>query len=140
MIWATLEGLLKGRRRRRAIRDYVRRLPRLLRRDYGPGRHYTPAQIRASIARGGLDVPNSCYALAMFSDEATFDSYHAAIGEACDFGAMRAEVAETQFHGDVSFTAEQADAAAASAEPGWHGGHDTGGHGHGHAGHGDGGH
>jgi Family of unknown function (DUF6559) len=38
-------------RKRRAIRSYARRLPRLLAKDYGYSQTYTPQQVRKTIAR-----------------------------------------------------------------------------------------
>jgi hypothetical protein len=78
-------------RKRRALRDYARRLPALLRRDYGPAPSYSPAQIRRTIDRYGLDTAYSCFALSGFSDQAQFDAYHSGTGENCDYHAMRGE-------------------------------------------------
>ncbi len=36
-------------RKRRAIRSYARRLPRLLAKDYGASKTYTPQQVRKTI-------------------------------------------------------------------------------------------
>jgi hypothetical protein len=81
-------------RKRRAIRAYAQRLPLLLRREYGASGTYTPKQICQSIRRDGLSLDYSCYALSMFVDRETFNDFHAAIGETCDYDAMRAEAAD----------------------------------------------
>ncbi len=94
-------------RKRWAIRSYVRKLPRLLRRDYGAAPRYTPAQIRKTIERYDLNQDYSCYAISMFSDRTGFDFYHQSIGESCDYDSMRAEVASAHFQGDASFTVSQ---------------------------------
>jgi hypothetical protein len=81
-------------RKRRAILAYARRLPHLLRRDYGACGSYTARQIRQTIRRDGLSLDYSCYALSMFADRGDFNDFHAALGETCDYDAMRAEAAE----------------------------------------------
>lgn len=118
---AMLGGVLRSWRRRRDIAGYARRLPRQLRRDHGPAPSYTPAQVRSSIGRAGLNQDNSCYALAMYTDPADFAADHAARGEVCDYDAMRAEVAEVHFGGGDLPSADQL---CADAAPG--GGSDAG--------------
>ena len=58
----------------RAIKGYAQRLPALLVKDYGAAKAYTPAQIRASILRHGLNLHFQSYAVAMFSDRERFDA------------------------------------------------------------------
>ena len=139
---AMLDGLLRSWRKRRAIAGYVRRLPAQLRRDYGPADRYTPAQVRASIDRAGLDRTFSCYAEALYTDGAAFAADHAARGEICDYEAMRAEVSAGHLGGHGLSTPAEALAASEAAHPagdgfGHHG--DGGGHGGGPGGS-DGGH
>ena len=113
-------------RRRRAIRSYARKLPGLLRRDYGIASFYTPAQINKTIERSGLNNRYSRHAISMFADRAGFNRYHETIGEPGDYDETRSEVAQTQFHGNVNFTvSEIMDAYVVSGD---HGGGD-GGHG-----------
>jgi len=123
--------------KRRAIRSYTRQLPRLLVRDYGFSRSYTPLQVRRTVERSGLSVAYSCYAIAMFSDRDGFDHFHHAMGEHCDYAVMRAEIAGWQFHGNVAFTTTDIFAlcSGAGVDPGHSGSHDGGGgDGHGHGG------
>jgi len=49
-----LDAFFRGVRFRRAAREYARRLPAQLRKDYGAGELYTPQQIRMSAARAKL--------------------------------------------------------------------------------------
>ncbi len=88
----------------RAIRSYARRLPGILRRDYGAAPAYTPAQIRQTIKRCGLNSEYSCYAISMFSNRPAFDAFHHSRGEDCDYDTMRSEVAVLYFHGNSDFT------------------------------------
>jgi hypothetical protein len=125
-------ALLRARRKRRAIRDYVRYLPRLLARSYGVSPTYTPGQIKSAINRSGLDADYSCYALAMYSGRDNFDQYHGSTGEDCDYDAMREEVAHQHFHGHADFTIRDAadlssNDAGAAADALTHGGGHTGG-------------
>jgi hypothetical protein len=130
-----LVSYLRSFAKRRAIRSYTRRLPGLLVRDYGFSRSYTPLQVRRTVERSGLSVAYSCYAIAMFSDRDSFDRFHHATGEQCDYAGMRAEIADWQFHGNAGFTTT--DIFATYSDPGFdsgHGGsHDAGG-GDGHSG------
>jgi hypothetical protein len=119
-------------RKRRAIRGYARRLPRLLARDYGASKTYTPQQVRKTIARSGMNTDYSCYGVAMFSGREDFNQFHQSIGETCDYDAMRGEIADSHFHGNTDFTIS--DISAAFSESGSHSG--DGGH---HGGGGDGG-
>jgi hypothetical protein len=125
--------------KRRAIRSYARQLPRLLARDYGFSRSYTPWQVRRTVERAGLNVAHSCYAIAMFSDRDAFNQFHHEISENCDYNMMRAEIADGHFHGNIHFTISDICAVASDAgfDPGHGGVHDVGG-GDGHGG--DGGH
>lgn len=90
-------------RKRRAILDYARNLPKLLARDYGHSLSYFPRQVRSTIERYGLSGDYSCYAISMFSDRAAFEQYHVGIGEVCDYNSMRTEVAEAHFNGNIHF-------------------------------------
>src|SRR5581483_10888155 len=97
-------AFLEAFRRRRATRDYARKLPNLLARDYGAAREYTPRQVRKTIERYGLNGDYSCYAIAMFSGRTDFDQFHRSLGESCDYDTMRADVAVAHFDGNLDFT------------------------------------
>jgi hypothetical protein len=129
----------KHLKKQAAIGSYMRRLPRLLAADYGAGSHYTPAQVRRTIERAGLNKDYSCYAMSMFSSEGDFNTYHAATGEACSYADMRCEIAATHFHGNADFSV--GDVSSFGDGGGHHGGggHDGGGHGGGDGGGGHGG-
>lgn len=80
-------------RKQQAIRTYMRRLrPRLIRR-YGKKSHYTPKQVRATIIASFMPVNYECYAYAIYCSPEDFNQHHRETGEACDYGAMRSEVA-----------------------------------------------
>jgi hypothetical protein len=93
-------GWLENWRRGRAIKVYARRLPRLLAKDYGGSDAYTPAQIRASILRHGLDARFESYAVAMLSDRERFAKFRAEHGETRDYDEIRGEAARAHFGAD----------------------------------------
>ena len=129
-------NIIQRFRKRRAIKSYITKLPRLLAKDYGPSETYTPKQVRRTIERSGLDIVYSCYGIAMFSGREDFNQFHSESGETCDYDAMRVEIAHSHFADNADFTF--ADIAGSFAEHGSgadHGGfHDAGG-GDGHGGH-----
>ena len=90
--------------KKRAIKSYIKKLPSLLRKDYGRPKAYTPMQVRRSVERGGLSVAYACYGIAMFSSRHDFDQYHKEIGETCDYDAMRCEIGNSYFNGNANFS------------------------------------
>ncbi len=76
----------------RALRAYKSTLATKLRARYGREKHYTPEQVRRCAADSGVSTTFLCFAFAMYCDRDTFDAYHRAEGEACDYDAMRVEV------------------------------------------------
>jgi hypothetical protein len=68
---------LRNRRLRAAARDYARRLPPALRKDYGASETYTWQQIRASATREKLPLDYIAFGYAAFMDEAAFAALHA---------------------------------------------------------------
>ena len=77
--------------KRRAIRRYRRRLGSALRRRYGREQHYTPEQVESTVVTKGLGIDFLCFALAMYCSRESFNAYHAARGEVCDYDAMRSD-------------------------------------------------
>jgi hypothetical protein len=125
-------AFLKTLRKRWATRDYARKLPRLLAKDYGFSLSYSPRQVRSTIERYRLSDYYSCYAISMFCDRTAFEQYHNGLGESCDYDAMRAEVAETHFNGNSHFTmSDILEAYSDSAHIGGAGDGFTHGHSHG---------
>ena len=138
MTWRWFDRL----RRRRAIKAYARKLPLVLRKDYGASPSYTPAQVKRSVERAGLNTEHLSFALCMFSDCQEFNRYHTALGSAnvCDYHLMRAEVGHTCFEGRDFSIADMVAHFHDGAGGGHDGssGHDAGSDGHGHDGHGGG--
>ncbi len=85
-------GLLAALRKRSAIRDYVRKLPELLVKDYGFSQSYTALQIKSTVERHKLSTEYIRYAISMYSDRAAFDQFHRGLVEQWNYDAIRGEV------------------------------------------------
>ena len=93
-------------KKRRALRAYKTTLAIKLRARYGRETHYTPEQVKRCATDAGVSTGFLCFAFAIYCDRDTFDAYHRAEGEACDYDAMRVEVGA--LHGlPASFDATQ---------------------------------
>ena len=79
-------------KKRRALRAYKTTLAIKLRARYGRETHYTPEQVKRCATDAGVSTAFLCFAFAIYCDRDTFDAYHRAEGEACDYDAMRVEV------------------------------------------------
>jgi hypothetical protein len=88
-----------------AIRSYAKRLGADLRKRYGKRKNYTSGQVKRTAELGGYNLDYLCYALCMYCSLGEFSDYHRATGEACDYAAMRSEVADRFFGGNASFNA-----------------------------------
>ena len=129
-------NIIRSFKKRRAIKSYITKLPRLLAKDYGASKTYTPKQVRSSIERNGLDALYSCYAVAMFSGREDFEQFHSENGESCDYDAMRTEIAHKHFSGNPNFTLEDIVGSHPEHSSGAdHGSHHDAGDGHGRGGH-----
>ncbi|MBL9085922.1 MAG: hypothetical protein JNM10_02165 [Planctomycetia bacterium] len=131
-------------RRRRRLRRMRREMARALRRRYGAQPAYTPDQIDRTwgdLHFFGADRP---YAHAFFGDRSRYTDA-TPVGEGPTYEEARAEVADTFFHGNDDFTANDVidggtggyDHVDAGGDAG--GGGDSGGGGDGGGGGGDGG-
>jgi hypothetical protein len=67
-------GLLERLRRRRAAKQYSRRLGPHLRRAYGAAEYYTFPQIRVAVARLGLDAKFIAFGCAAFLSKEAYAS------------------------------------------------------------------
>jgi hypothetical protein len=90
--------------RRRAIKIYAKRLGPLLKSRYGRSRKYTAGQIRQTVTYAGMPLAHICFAYAMYMPQQDFDTLHRELGEACDYQAMRQEIADLHFSGDSTFS------------------------------------
>jgi len=74
--------------KRALARDVGKHLTRL----YGKRQNYSPTLVKASMRK--LNFPDvwDCWALSLFTGIGDFNSYHAALGEVCDYAAMHGEM------------------------------------------------
>jgi len=59
---------------------------------HGKKKYYKPEEVRRAATARGFPVDIHCWAYCVFSDPASFRSLHEALGEACDYVAMKTEV------------------------------------------------
>lgn len=59
---------------------------------HGKRKYYPPADVRRSAERCGYGVDVHCWAYVIFTTPEDFNALHAALGESCDYAAMKAEV------------------------------------------------
>jgi hypothetical protein len=132
--------MLRWFHKRRALRSYRRKLaPELIAR-YGHQPQYSIKQVQLTAHELKLDPDYLCYAFADFCSLPDFDAYHAAMGQACDWEAMRHELDHTWGLGHHPLATVDLDAGHHDAgdhhdvgiDPGHHGGDfggfDGGGH------------
>jgi len=59
---------------------------------YGGRRTYSPQLVKAAMRRCDLPDVWDCWALSLFTSPEDFSTYHAALGEACDYASMHSEM------------------------------------------------
>ena len=91
--------LLNQFRKKKALRSYIQKLPKLLRKDYGLSERYTTGQVRRSIDRYGLNQNYMIYAYAMFTGKNDFINELGSDG----YELIRQEIADAYFNGDAEF-------------------------------------
>jgi len=98
--------LFENFRKHRALRRYVRKLPRLLIKSYGYSKFYTVSQISRTIERAGLSPHYVHYAIALFSELEEFRRFRHELGADYDYDLMRAEIVRRYFPDYSSVTAD----------------------------------
>lgn len=79
---------MKPSDRKKFVSDVGQRLVR----DYGKKNYYKPEQIRKAASDGGYKDDIVCWAYSMYSSPSDFAAIHEAVGEVCDYVAMKSEV------------------------------------------------
>ncbi len=106
LILLPLVRIQKHQQKQKAIKDYVRRVGRVLRVRYGKRPSYSPREVKQMLSEWGYSTGYDCYCLALYCDRTDFNSYHQSIGQSCDYHAMRQEVcAHLPFSGSGGFDA-----------------------------------
>jgi type II secretory pathway pseudopilin PulG len=87
-----LVAVQKRQQKHKALRDYVRRVGRVLRVRYGKQPSYAPNSVKQMLREWGYSTNFDCYCLALYCNQIEFDSYHQSTGQACDYLSMRQEI------------------------------------------------
>ena len=64
-----------------------------LARAHGKRRYYSAQQVRDSAQRLGYATDWHCWGMSMYLSPSDFYAFHSALGEVCDYVAMRSEMA-----------------------------------------------
>ena len=89
--------------KKRAIRTYIRELPRLLARDYGASSSYTSAQINKAVGRYRLNERYIHIAVLLFSSRESFEMRYCKDYDRQDYDLIRVDLANSYFGGNVHF-------------------------------------
>lgn len=73
-------------------RDQVKRVGDDLVRHYGKKPYYTVQEVKDSNRRCSIGGDFGCWSHATFNSHQDFDAFHQAIGEQCDYAAMKREM------------------------------------------------
>ena len=84
-------------RERRAIRSYLRHLPRLLQSDYGFSRTYTAAQVYRTIERSALPRRYAPYAAVLFANRESVEATSPNNFSGGEFDLIRVELLNKRF-------------------------------------------
>ena len=94
--------LIENYKKKKAIKSYINKLGKDLARRYGKSKIYTSAQVNKTAQDENYNLRHICYAHAMYTSMKHFDKWHEEKGESCDYMAMREEVANDHFSGNIS--------------------------------------
>jgi type II secretory pathway pseudopilin PulG len=87
-----LVQLQKRQQKRKALRDYVRRVGRVLRARHGKQPSYEPRQVQQMLEKWGYSGPYSYYCLALYCDQPSFDRYYCDSGKNHNYQTLRQEM------------------------------------------------
>jgi hypothetical protein len=64
-------------------------------RHYGSKKFYSIREVKSANRRQGIGYDVGCWSHAFFNSHGDFDTYHARIGESCDYVAMKREMLDS---------------------------------------------
>ncbi len=73
-------------------RNQTRLVGNDLLKNYGRKQYYSVEEVKKANWRQKIDVDFACWSHAIFNSHTDFDSYHASIGEVCDYASMKSEM------------------------------------------------
>lgn len=81
-------------------RAQARRVGDDLLRHHGKQRYYSVEQVKAANARNRIGLDVECWSHALFNSHEDFDAMHAALGQACDYLGMKAQMLQAVSMGE----------------------------------------
>lgn len=102
-------SLINGYKKNKAIKSYIVKLPKILSKEYGKSKHYTPEQVSKSIERSGLQTVYAYFAISIFCTQQSYDSYYQPSGQAVSYDESRSEIADSYFNGHTDFSPKHID-------------------------------
>ena len=103
---AVIPSVIANRyQKRQAIRDYVRRLGRVLRVRYDIQESYSPKQVVTMMRKWGYSSAYDGYGLALYCTQSDFEDYYASMSEPFDYEITRTELNRYLAFSDTSFSA-----------------------------------
>jgi len=97
--------LIRRRKKRIAMRDYVRRLGRVLRVRYDIQQSYSPTQVIQMMRKWGYSSAFNGYGLALYCTQSDFDAYYSRMTEPYDYAMTRDEICRHLPFVDADFSA-----------------------------------
>lgn len=96
-------GFIRNYKKNRAIKAYIRELPRLLGRKLGKSKKYPPKLIKSAIESGGLSIVDAHYGIALFVSRKSFEHHFQESSENFDYEDLRREIGDRFFDGKTDY-------------------------------------
>lgn len=74
-------------------KSYAKDVGKLLVRKHGKKKFYSPDQVKKASFESKYTIDWHCWAMCLYTSPSDFNSYHDSIGESCNYGAMKSEMA-----------------------------------------------
>ena len=102
-------SIITNFKKKRAIKSYLVKLPKILSKDYGKSEFYTPEQVSKSIERSGIQTIYAYFAISIFCVRDSYDNYYQTSDETVSYDESRAAIADTYFNGYSDFSPKNVD-------------------------------
>lgn len=74
-------------------KQYAQDVGGILVRKYGRQKYYSPHRVTQASKETKWGIDWHCWAMCLYTSPSSFDQYHESIGEVCDYGSMKSEMA-----------------------------------------------
>jgi len=71
---------------------YGKAVGEILVKDYGKKKYYSPKEVKRASSNSQYPIDWDCWAMSLYTSPGDFKTYHDAIGESCDYAAMKSEM------------------------------------------------